>query len=95
VSRNDLYLGVKNPLILSIPPFLKEIKNQLLEGTGKASFQGGYISSFTFTDSFMSLLNYDERSFGVFGNFGNGKVFALGHPLIFGFNPNDSKKRLV
>jgi hypothetical protein len=86
-------LNEATPLKLYVGPFPE--KNQLLEGTGKASFGGATLSSFTFTDSFMSLLKYDGKSFGVFGNYGKGKVFAFGHPLIFGFNPNDSRKRLV
>lgn len=75
---------------------LREVKRQLLLGTGNVSFAGSTLSSFTFTDeSFMSLLKYDGKSFGVFGNYGKGKVFAFGHPLIFGSNLNDSGKRLV
>lgn len=31
----------------------------------------------------MSLLKNSDQSFGVFGNFGKGKVFTFGHPVIF------------
>jgi hypothetical protein len=75
---------------------LTEVKKLLLEGTGKSNFGVAALSSFTFTDeSFMSLLKYDGKSFGVFGDYGKGKVFAFGHPLIFDSNFNDSRKRLV
>lgn len=48
---------------------LKEVKKQLLEGTGKASFAGAALSSFMLTDeSSMSLLRYQGKNFGVFGN---------------------------
>ena len=74
---------------------LKQVKMQLLQGTGKVSFAGSALSSFTFTDSFMSLLKYDGQSFGVFGNYGKGKVFAFGHPLIFTSQSTESGKQLV
>ena len=75
---------------------MKEVKKVLLEGTGKASFGGAALSSFTLTDeSFMRLLNYAGKSFGVFGDYGKGKVFAFGHNLIFDSNLNDSRKRLI
>jgi hypothetical protein len=75
---------------------LNEVKKQLLEGTGKTSFAGSALSSFTFAqESFMSLLKHEGKSFGVFGNYGKGKVFAFGHPLIFTYQANDSSKKLV
>ncbi len=49
------------------------------------NLSGAWLSPFDFSQlSSMSLLKNSDQSFGVFGNFGKGKVFAFGHPVIFG-----------
>ena len=64
---------------------LLEIKKQLLQGVGKSNLEDDIaVSSFKFTQPFHSLLKLNQQSFGVFGNYGKGKIFAFGHPGIFG-----------
>ena len=45
----------------------------------------------------MSLLRESDQVFGVFGNYGKGKIFAFGHTLIFGkqVSQDASGKRLL